>query len=54
VRIASFRFPLSAEAKEELVASKVDTIVCLNVLEHIEDIPRRFATLQPSFHPAAA
>ena len=51
VRIASFRFPLSCAAKEELIASKVDTIVCLNVLEHIEDDSatlRDFAAVLPS------
>ena len=50
VRIASFRFPLSCAAKEELIASKVDTIVCLNVLEHIEDDSatlRDFAAVLP-------
>jgi SAM-dependent methyltransferase len=37
VRIASFRFPLSPEAREDLLGERIDTIVCLNVLEHIED-----------------
>jgi glycosyltransferase involved in cell wall biosynthesis len=37
VRVASFRFPLSAAEREDLKAERLDTIVCLNVLEHIED-----------------
>jgi glycosyltransferase involved in cell wall biosynthesis len=37
VRIASYRFPLSAEDRVELDADRVDTIVCMNVLEHIEN-----------------
>ena len=37
VRVASFRFPLPADAREQLQRDRIDTIVCLNVLEHIED-----------------
>ncbi len=37
VRIASFRFPLTDADRADLAAAKIDTIVCLNVLEHIED-----------------
>jgi glycosyltransferase involved in cell wall biosynthesis len=37
VRIASYPFPLSPKDADELISSKVDTIVCMNVLEHIED-----------------
>jgi glycosyltransferase involved in cell wall biosynthesis len=37
VRVASFRFPLSQPDRADLAAEQVDTIVCLNVLEHIED-----------------
>lgn len=37
VRIASFRFPLDAASHDDLQRERVDTIVCLNVLEHIED-----------------
>lgn len=36
-RLASFRFPLSPAEKADLLAERIDTIVCLNVLEHIED-----------------
>ncbi len=35
--MASFRFPLSDGDLEDLRAEGIDTIVCLNVLEHIED-----------------
>lgn len=37
VRMASFRFPLTQADREDLRAERIDTIVCLNVLEHIED-----------------
>lgn len=37
VRIASFRFPLADDAREDLRREALDTVVCLNVLEHIED-----------------
>ncbi len=37
VRVASYRFPLDAREREEIRALGIDTIVCLNVLEHIED-----------------
>ncbi len=37
VRVASYRFPLTGADREELLAEKLDTIVCMNVLEHIED-----------------
>jgi SAM-dependent methyltransferase len=37
VRIASFRFPLGERERADLVGERIDTIVCLNVLEHIED-----------------
>jgi glycosyltransferase involved in cell wall biosynthesis len=37
VRIGSFRFPLSLPDAADLAGEKVDTVVCLNVLEHIED-----------------
>jgi glycosyltransferase involved in cell wall biosynthesis len=36
VRIASFRFPLSEEDRADLRNERIDTIVCSNVLEHIE------------------
>jgi glycosyltransferase involved in cell wall biosynthesis len=37
VRIASYRFPLSLADRAELQQEGIDTIVCMNVLEHIED-----------------
>ncbi|HEV3484771.1 MAG TPA: methyltransferase domain-containing protein, partial [Vicinamibacterales bacterium] len=37
VRIASFHFPLKPADRADLQAERLDTIVCLNVLEHIED-----------------
>jgi glycosyltransferase involved in cell wall biosynthesis len=37
VRIASYRFPLESAARTELCDEGIDTIVCMNVLEHIED-----------------
>ena len=50
VSIASYRFPLSAADRAELEAESVDTIVCLNVLEHIEadaETLRDFASVLP-------
>lgn len=37
VRMASFRFPLSSADRDDLLAERLDTVVCLNVLEHIDD-----------------
>ena len=37
VRIASYRFPLDRASRAELHNDRIDTIVCMNVLEHIED-----------------
>src|SRR5258706_4028444 len=37
VRVASFRFPLSEADRQDLASEKIDTIVCMNLLEHIED-----------------
>lgn len=37
VRMASFRFPLTDGDRADLRQEAIDTIVCLNVLEHIED-----------------
>jgi len=50
VRVASFSFPLSRADKDDLAKEAVDTIVCLNVLEHIEDdrgTLRDFAAVLP-------
>jgi 2-polyprenyl-3-methyl-5-hydroxy-6-metoxy-1,4-benzoquinol methylase len=37
VRVASFSFPLGADEVADLQRERLDTVVCLNVLEHIED-----------------
>jgi SAM-dependent methyltransferase len=37
VRVASFEFPLDEAAQQDLRAERINTIVCMNVLEHIED-----------------
>ena len=37
VRVASYRFPLKEEQRAEIRALGIDSVVCLNVLEHIED-----------------
>jgi glycosyltransferase involved in cell wall biosynthesis len=37
VRVASYRFPLTPSEREEIHGLAIDTIVCCNVLEHIED-----------------
>jgi len=50
VRVAAFTFPLSEAERAEALAERVDTIVCLNVLEHIEDdgrAVRDFASVLP-------
>ena len=51
VRVASFQFPLTEANKEDLRRERIDTIVCLNVLEHIEDHEntlRDFAAILPA------
>ena len=54
VRIASYTFPLTAGDRAQLEADRINTIVCMNVLEHIEDdrsTLRDFASvLQPDGH----
>jgi glycosyltransferase involved in cell wall biosynthesis len=37
VRVRSYNFPLDPETRAEIRALDLDTVVCLNVLEHIED-----------------
>ena len=37
LRIGSYRFPLTRPDRDELCRETLDTVVCLNVLEHIED-----------------
>jgi glycosyltransferase involved in cell wall biosynthesis len=54
VRIASYSFPLSDGDRIDLESERIDTIVCMNVLEHIEDDPSTlrnfFQVLQPEGH----
>jgi SAM-dependent methyltransferase len=45
VRVASYRFPLSAAQLDEVRKLRVDTVVCLNVLEHIEQDTATLADL---------
>ena len=45
VRVASYRFPLSAAELDEVRRLRVDTVVCLNVLEHIEQDTATLADL---------
>jgi glycosyltransferase involved in cell wall biosynthesis len=51
VRVESYHFPLEAAAQAGLEARRLDTVVCCNVLEHIEDdratLASIFAVLQP-------
>ena len=50
VRVASYRFPLSEADRGDLLAERLDTVVCMNVLEHIEDDAatlRDFASVLP-------
>jgi len=51
VRIASYRFPLDGSAREEVRALDVDTVVCLNVLEHIENDRTTLANLKEALSP---
>jgi SAM-dependent methyltransferase len=37
VRVASYQFPLDPAARSEIRDLRIDSVVCLNVLEHIED-----------------
>jgi glycosyltransferase involved in cell wall biosynthesis len=51
VRIASYRFPLGEEGRREIESQAFDTVVCLNVLEHIESdeetLREMFAAIRP-------
>ena len=51
VRVSSYRFPLTPAEREEIRVLSIDTIVCCNVLEHIEDdagtLADMLAILQP-------
>jgi SAM-dependent methyltransferase len=51
VRVASYQFPLKPGELAEIRSASIDTIVCCNVLEHIEDdrgtLADMLAILQP-------
>jgi len=51
VRVASYRLPLDDTDRTDLQREQIDTIVCMNVLEHIEDdrsTLQGFASVLPS------
>ena len=54
VRIASYRFPLPPAEREEIRKLRVDTVVCLNVLEHIEQDTATLADLFGGAHAGRA
>ncbi len=51
VRVASYHFPLDARARDEIRALDVDTVICLNVLEHIEDDRATLADIRDALKP---
>jgi len=51
VRVASYRFPLTASEREEIRALSIDTVVCCNVLEHIEDDRGTLSDMQALLQP---
>ena len=51
VRVASYRFPLAPAALAEIRTERIDTIVCLNVLEHIEDDRATLADMYSLLEP---
>jgi glycosyltransferase involved in cell wall biosynthesis len=51
VRIASYKFPLSDAEREEIRRLGIDTIVCCNVLEHIEDDASTLADMAAVLSP---
>ena len=51
VRVASYHFPLDTAAREEIRAMRIDTVVCLNVLEHIEDDRATLADMYDLLQP---
>ncbi|MFY9552981.1 MAG: glycosyltransferase [Thermoanaerobaculia bacterium] len=51
VRVASFRYPLTEAERAEIRAMRLDTVVCLNVLEHIEDDVATLADLHAVLEP---
>ncbi|MDQ3170579.1 MAG: glycosyltransferase [Acidobacteriota bacterium] len=51
LRIASFHFPLSDADRRDLQEERVDSIVCMNVLEHIEDDASTLADFSSVLQP---
>jgi glycosyltransferase involved in cell wall biosynthesis len=51
VRVASYRFPLDARALEEVRGYGIDTLVCCNVLEHIEDDRATLEDMREALRP---
>jgi glycosyltransferase involved in cell wall biosynthesis len=51
VRVASYSFPLDAASLEEVRALAIDTVVCCNVLEHIEQDQRALADFRTLLKP---
>jgi SAM-dependent methyltransferase len=51
VRVASYRFPLGERARDEIHRYGIDTLVCCNVLEHIEDDRATLADMREILQP---
>ncbi len=51
VEVRSYRFPLEPAARAELDERRIDTIVCCNVLEHIEDDRATLADMREVLQP---
>jgi len=51
VTVDSLRFPLTPEVVERLRAEKLDTVLCANVLEHIEDDVTTLAQIREILQP---
>lgn len=51
VRVVSYSFPLDAANLQEIRALAIDTVVCCNVLEHIEQDRRALADMRTLLQP---
>jgi len=51
VRVASYRFPLGEGGRDEIRALGIDTVVCLNVLEHIAEDTETLADMHAVLPP---
>ncbi|MGH9318056.1 MAG: glycosyltransferase [Thermoanaerobaculia bacterium] len=51
VRVASYSFPLEAASLQEIRGLAIDTVVCCNVLEHIEQDQRALADMRTLLQP---